>query len=135
MENVTFKLNNYHFTRASFDFNIPNKAELNVSFNPDGVFHTKDSLFKLKCEVVVTCGITGTEVVRVSCVAFFSFNNVSTIDMIPEYFYPNSLAIIFPYIRAFVSTLTLQANIQPVVLPTVNLMGLTEILKQNTEIV
>ena len=54
---------------------------------------------------------------------------------IPEYFYPNSLAIVFPYVRAFVSTITLQANMQPVVLPTINLMGLTEELKEKTTVI
>lgn len=54
---------------------------------------------------------------------------------IPNYFYANSLAIIFPYIRAFVSTITLQSNMHPIVLPTVNLMGLSEKLKRNTDVV
>lgn len=54
---------------------------------------------------------------------------------IPDYFYANSLAIIFPYIRAFVSTITLQSNMHPIVLPTVNLMGLSEKLKRNTDVV
>ena len=53
---------------------------------------------------------------------------------IPDFFYPNSLAIIFPYIRAFVSTLTLQANVRPIVLPTVNLMGLTDMLRKETTV-
>lgn len=58
-----------------------------------------------------------------------------TIADIPEYFYPNSLAIVFPYVRAFVSTITLQANVQPVVLPTINLMGITEELKEQTTVI
>ena len=51
---------------------------------------------------------------------------------IPGFFYPNSIAILFPYIRAFVSTLTLQANVTPIVLPTLNLTNLQEKLKKNT---
>lgn len=66
---------------------------------------------------------------------FFTFeDNISKND-IPDYFYPNSFAIIFPYIRAFVSTISLQANVQPVVLPTINLMGLTDSLKNKTEVI
>jgi preprotein translocase subunit SecB len=33
----------------------------------------------------------------------------------------NGVAILYPYLRAFVSTLTIQAGIPPIVLPTVNL--------------
>ena len=54
------------------------------------------------------------------------------LEEIPGFFYPNSLAIIFPYVRAFVSTITLQANVHPVMLPTLNLIGLTEELRSNT---
>ena len=35
---------------------------------------------------------------------------------IPDYFYPNSLAIVFPYVRSFVSSVTLQANIESPIL-------------------
>ncbi|MBQ2321387.1 MAG: protein-export chaperone SecB, partial [Bacteroidales bacterium] len=45
----------------------------------------------------------------------------------------NSVAIIFPYIRAFVSTISLQANVNPIVLPTINLTGLTGELKRQTK--
>lgn len=135
MEKTAFKLDNYHFTKASLDFNIPNDAELNISFNPKGVFYAKDARYDLVFDVTVECVETNTDVVKVSCEASFSFGNKVSIENIPDYFYPNSLAIVFPYVRAFVSTISLQANVQPVVLPTVNLMGLTEKLKEQTKII
>ena len=135
MEKAVFKLDRYHFTRASLDFNIPNDAELNISFNPSGVFHSKEARYDLVFDVTVGCNETNTEVIKVSCEASFSFGNKFSISEIPEYFYPNCLAIIFPYVRAFVSTVSLQANVQPVVLPTINLMGLTEELKERTKVV
>lgn len=135
MEKAAFKLDNYHFTKASLDFNIPNDAELNISFNPKGVFYAKDARYDLVFDVTVECVETNTDVVKVSCEASFSFGNKVSIEDIPDYFYPNSLAIVFPYVRAFVSTISLQANVQPVVLPTVNLMGLTKKLKEQTKII
>lgn len=135
MEKAAFKLDNYHFTKASLDFNIPNDAEVNISFNPKGVFYAKDARYDLVFDVTVECVETNTDVVKVSCEASFSFGNKVSIENIPDYFYPNSLAIVFPYVRAFVSTISLQANVQPVVLPTVNLMGLTEKLKEQTKII
>ena len=135
MEKAAFKLDGYHFTKASLDFNIPNDAELNISFNPKGVFYTKNACYDLVFDVTVDCVETATEVIKVSCEASFSFGNKVSIEDIPDYFYPNSLAIVFPYVRAFVSTISLQANVQPVVLPTVNLMGLTEKLKEQTQII
>lgn len=135
MEKAAFKLDSYHFTKASLDFNIPNKAELNITFKPKGIFYTKDFRYQLEFDVIVKCKETDTNVITVSCLSSFTFNGPISIDEIPDYFYPNSIAIIFPYIRAFVSTISLQANIQPVLLPTINLMGLTEELKGKTQVI
>ena len=135
MEKAAFKLDDYRFTKASLDFNIPDNAELNISFSPKGVFHAKEARYELDFDVMVICAETDTEVVKVSCVASFSFGGGITIADIPEYFCPTGLAIVFPYVRAFVSTITLQANMQPVVLPTINLMGLTEKLKEQTTVI
>lgn len=98
MEKAAFKLDSYHFTKASLDFNIPNEAELNIRFTPIGKFFAKEARYELDFEVVVECKETSTEVVKVSCEACFTFgNNIPSIKDIPDYFYPNSLAIIFPY--------------------------------------
>ena len=132
MEKAAFKLDEYHFTKASLDFDIPDRAELNIEFSPRGKFNSEDSSYELDFDVKVKCKENDKEVIFVSCVALFSFKEKITISDIPEYFYPNSIAIMFPYIRAFISTISLQANIRPVVLPTVNLMGLTEELKEET---
>lgn len=135
MEQATFKLDSYQFIKASLDFNIPNEAELNISFNPRGVFKQIDSCYELDFDVTVECKETESVVVDISCKAFFTFNDKITFEQIPDYFYPNSLAILFPYVRAFVSTISLQANVHPIVLPTINLMGLTEELKDKTTVI
>ena len=36
-------------------------------------------------------------------------------------FYSNALSILYPYVRAIVSTYTAGANIKPVILPTINI--------------
>lgn len=134
MEKATFKFDSYSFTKATVDFNIPNDAELNISFLPKGIFYAKEARYELMFDVNVSYNQTKIQVIGISCVASFTFEPKINIDDIPDYFYPNSLAIVFPYIRAFISTITLQANVRPIVLPTVNLMGLTEELKKQTTI-
>lgn len=49
--------------------------------------------------------------IKVHCSAVFNFGCSIKFEEIPSYFYANSIAIIFPYVRAFISTVTLQANI------------------------
>lgn len=135
MEEVAFSLKTYKFSKASLDFNIPNNANLTVSFNPIGTYSQSTGVYHLRFDVLVECKETNSNVIKVTCEASFEFNQSLKLEEIPVFFYPNSLAILFPYVRAFVSTLSLQANVRPVMLPTINLMGLTETLRKNTSVV
>ena len=135
MEQAAFKLDSYQFRKAFLDFDIPQNATLEIDLNPKGTFYAKTSQFERVFDVLIGCVETKSEMINVSCVAKFTFQGHISIDEIPDYFYPNSLAILFPYVRAFVSTMSLQANINPIVLPTINLMGITETLRQNTKVV
>ena len=132
MENAAFRIDSYHFVKASLNFNIPDDATLGIGIFPSGVYHQKDGCYVLDFVVKVECKENQTEVVNVNCRAEFIFSEHMKLEDIPSFFYPNSLAIVFPYVRAFVSTITLQANVHPIILPTLNLMGLTEELRSNT---
>jgi preprotein translocase subunit SecB len=70
--------------------------------------------------------------VEVECVGFFSFENVNSFDEIPDFFYRNCIAILFPFVRAYISMITVQANVPGIMLPTLNLTSLEAALKQNT---
>ena len=70
---------------------------------------------------------------EVHCVAEYSFQKEIEFADIPPYFYSNSIAILFPYVRAFISNLSLQANFPPMILPTMNLSDLGEELKAHTQ--
>lgn len=48
-------------------------------------------------------------------------------------FYKNAPAIIFPYVRAYVSSLTVLSGIDAVNIPTMNLTSIAEDLKENTK--
>lgn len=132
---VAFRLDNYKFTKATLNFDIPKDAEFVIDFKPSGKLKEEEGTYDLSFDTIVKCEETDTIIVEVSCIAQFSFMDRIKFEEIPDFFYPNSLAILFPYIRAFVSTLSLQANSSPMILPTVNLMGLTEKLRDNTSVV
>lgn len=132
MENkAVFKIDSYHFVEASLNFDIPEKASLDIQISPSGVYFQSQSRYELN--FIVRVKHEETQVVYVNCKAKFSFREQTKFEEIPDFFYPNCLAIVFPYVRAFVSTITLQANMNPVVLPTLNLMGLKDELLSNTK--
>lgn len=106
---------------------------LDLSFSPSGVYDKDTKSFILRFVFAATQGEDNKLIVRIVCTATFEFREALEIDAIPEYFYPNSLAIVFPYVRAFVSSVTLQANmVTPILIPTLNLTGLQSTLKTNT---
>lgn len=131
---ASFNLANYSFTE--FSFQVPNKKELEISFIllPSGKFHSKNSIFELTFFISCKEGKELDDFLKTTLIANFKFeNNPSlTFETIPPYFYNNSLAILFPYIRAFISTMTLQANVGVIILPTLNLTRLERKLRDST---
>ena len=125
---VDFRIN-------SFDFKIPeNKSvELGIAFNPSGIYHRKKRIFILSFEIDVVDDAEKSNVfINAKIQSEFKFKKVKEIKDIPDYFYQNSIAIVFPYIRAFISTISLQANWTPMILPLLNLSQLQGLLKENT---
>ena len=131
MENAKFKLESYKFTHAFLNIKEDTNL-LNLDFKPNGVFYPNNKSFKLEFLFQAKDDASKEDIVKVNCVAWFLFQDINKFEDIPDYFYANSIAILFPYVRAFVSTLTLQANVPPIVLPTLNLFSLQSSLQQNT---
>ena len=135
MEPARFSLVNYRFDKAQIDLDgISPEASFNISFDPTGIFNQKDSSYQLQFEFSAVDDMTKRAVIFVRCQAIYLVPGAKTIEDIPAFFYNNAIAILFPYVRAFVSTLTLQANVKPFILPTMNLSALQEELKKHTSV-
>ncbi|WBV59480.1 protein-export chaperone SecB [Chryseobacterium camelliae] len=124
MNKVAFSLERHIFRKVNIDLDNKSSQNLQIAFNPSGEFEVEKSLFNLKFDFEAKSDDTKNPFINIEFKAVFKFENVKNIEEIPPYFYRNAIAIVFPYVRAFVSTVTLQANIPPVVLPTMNLSPL-----------
>lgn len=60
------------------------------------------------------------------------FFDIQTSDIDIKIFEKNAVAILFPYLRALVSTYTANANVAPVILPTMNINSYLETKYKNT---
>lgn len=135
---ASFEFRDYRFNRASLNFsNLSESSELQVNFAPRGTYDVKNHCYELNFDTTISKKEDAQEkvIVEVSCTATYVFSEDLSLDEIPDLFYPNALAIVYPYVRAFISTLFLQANVKPMILPTLNLMGLKDTLKKNSTIV
>lgn len=133
---AAFTFKSYTFTNVEMNMGLfSDQSPLDLSFSPSGIFDPTTSVYRLRFAFTATQGEEANVIVKIICEAVFEFKEHLQIDEIPDYFFPNSLAIVFPYVRSFVSSVTLQANIEtPILIPTLNLTGLQSRLKENTQL-
>lgn len=130
-EKAAFSFKNHNIRQ--FSFNQPNEDTSNImiDFNPTGEYNSVEGIFKISLEFTAKYG-DDKVFCEVSADGYFDFGKNFSIEKIPDFFYSNGIAILFPYLRAFITTLTAVANIKPLVLPTLNLNSLAKPLKSNT---
>lgn len=83
------------------------KERMNVTLNCDIFSNAEENNYPFEMSVSLT--------------GFFSTKGGNT-----EAFVKNAIAILFPYIRAIVSTYTASANVPPLILPAINVNKLIE---------
>lgn len=134
MEKASFSIERYFFDKVLIDLQYYTSEELYVDFKPSGIFKKDNSTYNLifNFRAFTTKEKDANPFINVRCNGVFKFTNVSSLEEIPSYFYRNSVAILFPYLRAYISIITNQANTPPLVLPTMNLVSLEKPLKENT---
>ena len=130
---ASFSFSKFKVPSFSYKDSGKNETDLKLSFNPKGEFNPKNGKFELTIEFI---GFENEKidepVIKVIGVSEFLFSEPINLDKIPPYFYNNSIAIVFPYLRAFISTLTLQSNTGVIMLGLLNFTGMGEVLKNNT---
>lgn len=135
MNQASFKFVNYKIINFSFNSANIKGEDISIKLDPSGVYSVDDKLFSLQFDFYAFNKNKSHKDNFVNCVmqADFQFSEeVENLDLIPKYFYSNSIAIVFPYLRAFISSLTIQANLIPFILPTMNLSSLSKPLQENT---
>jgi preprotein translocase subunit SecB len=139
MVKASFSILNYFFDKVRIDYNSNgnNSRDLKIDFNPSGLFNSVDNKFTLTFDVRVYEDVGNNTVenkpfIEIRCNSVFKFEDLNSFDEIPDFFYKNSIAIMFPFIRAYISLITNQANIPGVLLPIMNLTELYSQLKERT---
>ncbi|MCF8451338.1 MAG: hypothetical protein K9G49_15805 [Taibaiella sp.] len=135
--NTAFSFVDYKLSALKFDMPDYELDGLDVDFSPSGVFIKDQSTFILRIDFAAfhVENSSRKDVLTTTLLATFKFAEVKELEHIPDFFYVNSVAIVFPYLRAFISTLTILGNINLIVLPLYNLTHLKEPLKENTSVI
>jgi len=130
-EATSFKLNQFIIKEAHIIRNTGEPGKYNLKFNPKGYINEQEQIFMLELEIEVK-DIKDTFEAKVKILSWFEFDNKIKKDNLNKYFYQNAPAIIFPYIRAYISSLTALSGLPAINLPLMNMLALGKELSENT---
>lgn len=128
-EIAAFRFADFKISKSDFDFSLDRGINLNISFKLSGQHFVKTNVFKLIIETLVN-NQKEEILIRILSESNFNFSGIEDKDLM-DYFVGNAPALVFPYIRAYVGTLTTLSGYPPLLLPTLNLSKLAKDLEKN----
>lgn len=131
MENSQFQFKGFKIKKSLIDINNNDDLDLSIKFNPSGILDKKESTFILNLGIIIKDSDKLN--IEILSESFFKYSNISD-DKLSNFLYLNAPAIIFPYLRAYISSLTALSGINPITLPTLNLSGLKSELESNISV-
>ena len=134
---ASFSLLSVRFPRFSFssDLGADDQAKYELGFVVQGAYNPESAeaivymVVKVGQQPEAEPEAEAEDLTEVHCTAVFQLEQGTLIETIPEHFYNNALGILFPYIRSFISNLTVQAGWPTMMLPLLNVTSLNQSLK------
>ncbi len=108
------------------------KRKLDIKIHPSGLINKTENTYELTLRLEVNEKGANAHI-DVEAIGKYTFVNNLGDNMLNGFFFLNAPAILFPYLRSYISTLTTLSGTAPINLPTLNLTGLRGQLKQNTK--
>jgi preprotein translocase subunit SecB len=136
MEKSPFQFKQFKIIRSTIERKEEvSSQDIKIGFNPQGIVDTAKKTFQLILDVKVE-DQNESFFIEIRAVANYLFDdrNISK-ETLDSLFYVNAPALLFPYIRAYISTLTNLSGFEAINLPTMNMINLGEELKANTSTV
>jgi preprotein translocase subunit SecB len=130
-ETAKFNFRNFTIDRSVFIKKDGEPSDFSIELDPEGFINKENSCFKLKLKIRVH-DENNIINIEVDTTGNFIFDRELEIHHLNQYFYVNAPAILFPYIRAYISTLSTLSGYKPIILPTLNLTSIGKILEKNT---
>lgn len=127
-----FRLKQYIIDKSIFDYDGKElSSERNIGFDVKGTIKN-NNIFELTLGTKIADENKSLKIF-VQVVATYEFDSDIAPDLLSDMFYKNAPAIIFPYVRAYVSSLTVLSGIDAINIPTMNLSSIADDLKNNTQ--
>lgn len=130
-----FQLVNFLVSKSSIEIKSDQiSEEFNFKFYPKGIVRTSSKKFELNIGLEIEDKNRQVKIL-LKVIGNYTFHPETETNELNNYFFVNAPAILFPYIRAYISSLTALSGISTVTMPTLNMQSLGKDLKENTQIV
>ncbi|TKC10342.1 hypothetical protein FA048_09125 [Pedobacter polaris] len=129
-----FALNQFHIDEFSIKRNPVKPGKPIFTFNPSGLIDYDTSGYVLTIDFEVK-DANDAFTIKCNCIGYFKFKveEGKSADL-KSFFYLNAPAIIFPYIRSYIASVTALSGLEAVNLPLINFpKSIAENLMQNTK--
>lgn len=128
VKQARFRLKNYIITETVIKLTRKTIGkDIQVGISPEGKLNEKDKSFTLTLKVVVKDNKRYLDI-NINIDSVFEYDADSIQELLP-FICNNAPAILFPYIRAYISNITALGGIAPIILPTLNLESVGKTLK------
>ncbi|MCD4665092.1 MAG: protein-export chaperone SecB [Bacteroidales bacterium] len=132
MNDSRFQFKGFTIVRSLIERkDIKPSKKLSLGFNPKGVINKEKLNFQLHLGVKIEDQNKAINI-EIQAVADYIFEKAIELKKLNNFFFINAPALLFPYIRAYISTLTNLSGFEPINLPTLNMSRLGDDLKNNT---
>lgn len=117
-----FRFLNFRVLESNIKLSLDSdsSARLSVDFEQEFSENVEERKMKLELTSLIKDENGEVEISVKSC-GFFEYDSDLDVPLKEKFFYQNAPAILFPYVRAYISTLTALSGINPITLPTLNL--------------
>ena len=117
-----FRFKGYKIVESHISTNPEEEASQNLNVEFEQTIGVNEEGHNMRLEMIANIN-DGNKmlVIKVKALGFFEFDS----DLNPEekeiFFRTNAPAILFPYLRAYITTLSSLSGVKPVILPTLNM--------------
>jgi preprotein translocase subunit SecB len=129
-KSTAFKFDNFIVVESHIIQNPIKQGKASINIEPVGVLDPDGKTFKLLLDVNVTDENKSFDI-KIKTLGVFEFKEKQMGNKLDNYFLVNAPAIIFPYIRSYISALTSLSGIKTINLPLMNLTSLIDKLKKS----
>jgi len=125
-----FRLNQVTVQRFSIERNPNKQGKFNIKIHPSGFVNKADHTFLLVLDIQLFDSEDSYKI-DMNVFGHFEFKEIDDEDSLNSFFYTNAPALVFPYIRSYVSAVSALSGLESIQLPVMNLSSLKNELKNN----